>query len=87
VARSGWRRFSRERVRCRAVARAWWLEAHLVRNRADRVDRDNGATSESRHPQHAKWDAAAALCERLRAESTTEPPAQVPDPVPPAASK
>ena len=33
----------------------------------------------------AKWDAAAELCERLRAESTTEPPAQMPDPVPPAA--
>ncbi len=31
----------RERVRGRAGARAWWREAHLVRNRADRVDRDD----------------------------------------------
>ena len=35
----------------------------------------------------AQWDAAAELCERLRAESTTEPPAKVPDPVPLDASK
>ena len=34
----------------------------------------------------AQWDAAADLCERLRAESTTEPPAKLPEPVPPAAS-
>ena len=31
----------------------------------------------------AQWDAAANLCERLRAESPTELPAKVLDPVPP----
>jgi hypothetical protein len=34
----------------------------------------------------AQWDAAAELCERLRTESTAEPPAKEPEPSPPAAS-